>query len=442
MDALPRELLEQILCHASSGLNPLGLSATLRNFCFVAHRWKDIAQPLLFSKFTRCGHHYNQIKLLRTLLSCPHLQELVNCMWVEPWMMSDEGDGVRYGPHSDPDSVLDLYHQLALKPRFNHLVIKWDTGERRQGLHEIPSISSLVSSPNLTVISCYRLQGYPIGIFDLCASIRELHLYQSTFSGFYPTGGGRLTRDNEWENTLSQTRPRLLRLYVESADSVEAAVLKWFLHPQCAFDISELNTFHYLDASCQLESYERARQIVNRTSSTLEDFCYDPPADLGEENTYTSPRYATFDPLPHLRYLKLSLHQDENIWSWVLHFLSGLAHPEALEELQLPYSLTLPEELIAFEANGWERLDSYLTSLTFLRDGTSAGHRKFLNLKRVRIGFVSFRWTQNGESRSKNLAEVVPSLVPRCWALGIVEVSSSTVTGFVEDSDCWYHGPR
>ncbi|TFK63431.1 hypothetical protein BDN72DRAFT_862114 [Pluteus cervinus] len=161
-----------------------------------------------------------------------------------------------------------------------------------------------------------------------------------------------------------------------------------------------------------LGSYEMAREIARRASSSLEDFALD----------------------PHPR-------GDENLWQWVSQLLSGLAHPENLEELQIPYSLATHEPPEGEEDYIWKELDKLLSSFTPPTNGDPTGHRKFSNLKRLRICPFAFPSVVNSKLRPQRLAELLPSLLPQMWQSGVLGVSFSSVLvlGFVEDSDCWYH---
>ncbi|TFK69376.1 hypothetical protein BDN72DRAFT_617138 [Pluteus cervinus] len=453
MDMIPLELVEQILHHASSCLNPSDLSSTLRSFCLVSHTWDQIAQPLLFSKFIRYGRSYDQVKLHQTLLSYPHLRDLVECIWVDigissssHWVTSNTTDS-----NLDSESTLDLYRQLTRNPRFHHIVIKnVNPSEAKPRAQEI--LSSLISSANVTVLSCYRLSRYPIDLFYHCISVRELHLYQSRFSGFERIGVGSLEGvqegvarrldENGTHQDLSSSRrrrrPTLLYLYLEALQGDED-ILKWFLHPNCAFDISELKTLDFYDDSCESDSFQRVQEIVARTSSSLEEVGLHPPVYLSE--VLINVDYTTLASLPQLKCLKISLSGDENFWPWAIQLLSSLSHPEHIEELQVSYTLgpSGSEPLLSdVQAQGWEGLDLCLTAFAPSSAACPTTHRKFLNLKRVVIGLAICEWTTDGKSRSRRLAEAFPVILPRISALIPIKVSFSNVSGFIHNSDCWY----
>ncbi|TFK70877.1 hypothetical protein BDN72DRAFT_877507 [Pluteus cervinus] len=440
MDTLALELLEDILYRAYKDSSFQDLSATLRNCSLVSRQWKEIAQSLLFSEFLLYGRCYNQIKLHQTLISYPHLRDLVKCIWADIRLFS--------GMHGlDENAVIDLYRQLAFSPRLQHVVLK-----QKQQLVEPRSFkvfSDLVSSSHLTVLSVYEFRQFPIDILYQCTSVRELHVCRSNFSGFATDSDGALTADTGLGNnqgghpSRSAKRPRLLHLYFEVAYGDDIALIKWLLHPDCAFDISDLKTFHVLDMSNDLSSYKLARSLAQRVSSSLEELALDPPTRFSNKEYYLAAEYNTFGPLPHLRCLKLSLQQDEfpsgSLLPWTMQFLSGLSHPERLEELQLPSILSdhVPENMN--KDHGWEEFDLFLTASTPSTDKDPNGHRKFLNLNRVRWGSVVLSSDPDDVGPAIKTAEVLPSLLPRLHELGILKVSVSNVIGFLEDSNCWYH---
>ncbi|TFK70889.1 hypothetical protein BDN72DRAFT_838419 [Pluteus cervinus] len=436
MDSLAPELLEDILYHVYEDLSASKLSITLRNCSLVSHQWKEIAQPLLFSKLMPYGKRYDQIKLRDTLILYPHLRHLVKCIWLDTDISADISQ-------PDGNSLIDLYRQLISNPRFQHLTLK-QLGDNVKP-QSYKTICDLVSSSHLTVLSAYTLRQFPIGIFYQCASVRELHLYMSCLSGFKGDGDGGLFGDKTLEfrsdRNRSTERPHLLHLYFESAFDDEVTLMKWFLHPDCAFDISELKTFHFLDMSNEVSSYTLARTLVGSVSSSLEDLALDPPTCFSEEDYYNNLDYTRFDPLPHLRRLKFSLQQDEfpegTLWPWTINVLAGLSYPERLEELELPCILTkyLPEN--ADKNHGWEDLDILLTSSTPLEVDEPGRHQNFSNLKSVRFGVVAM--SSQTRDEEQRIGEALPSLLPRLHGLGILKVSFSTVIGFVEDVDCWYH---
>ncbi|TFK69378.1 hypothetical protein BDN72DRAFT_897374 [Pluteus cervinus] len=198
---------------------------------------------------------------------------------------------------------------------------------------------------------------------------------------------------------------------------------------------------HFHDDSCEPGSFQRVREMVTRASSSLEKVGFHPSLYVSEE--ITNPEYAAFAPLPRLKCLKISLYGDGNFWPWATQLLSSLSHPEHLEELQLAY--TLPQSgseplLLGDQAHGWEELDLCLTTFTSSSAAQPhpATHRKFLNLETVITGLVAREWAQNGEIRSRKLAEEIPVILPRLSALKLVKVSFSNVSGFIHNSDCWY----
>ncbi|TFK70890.1 hypothetical protein BDN72DRAFT_958507 [Pluteus cervinus] len=428
MDSLALELLEGILYHVYEKLEPSELSITLRNCSLISHQWKEIAQPLLFLKLLPYGLLYDRVKLRDTLISYPHLRHLVKCIWIETGRSQSDGN-----------PLIDLYHQIIPNPR--HLVIQ--SGDIVES-QSYKILCDLVSSSHLTVLSVYKVRRFPIGIFYQCACVRELHLYISNFSGFKRDGDGGLSGDNTLQPGLdhnrSTKRPHLLHLYFESAYDDDVLLMKWFLHPDCAFDISELKTFHFLDMSDETSSYDLARTLVQSVSSSLEDLALDPPTCFSREDCYSSLDYIRFDPLPHLRRFKLSLQQDNfpegSLWPWTINFLSGLSYPERLEELELPCILTRYMPAKVNKNHGWEELDVLLTSSAPLAVDEPGRHRNFLNLKSVRFGVVTT--SSYKRDRMRKFGEVLPSLLPRLQGLGLLKVSFSTIIGFVNDADCWY----
>ncbi|TFK63426.1 hypothetical protein BDN72DRAFT_902417 [Pluteus cervinus] len=454
MDALAPEVLEHILSQVPIDSSPKELSATLSNCSLVSHNWRAIAQPLLFSEFIRYGGHYNPMRLYRTLLSHPRLQDLVKCIWVDTAVLSITSDSDsfigRLQEQQFSRSVIDLFHQLTSRPRpgLHHLIVDFVSEELEA--QNLKIVASLISSPNLTVLSFTNVISAPIVILYQCPSIRELHLCRCSFSGFDRDGDGHLVRDEtsqvDWAGypPPSKDRPRLSHLYLESTDIYEIRFIRWFLHLDCAFDISGLKTFHLLDASDEFDSYTLARDLVQKVSPSLEEFAFDPPTAFTDRDIYSSPEYATFDPLPELRTLKLSLQQtgvstgsESSLWTWAIQFMSGLAHPERLEEIQFVCSLA---ERVR-DARGWEELDLFLTSvITDPEDEELSGGRKVWNLKRIWFGIVTVSDETTRLKKWESIAAIIPSLVPRIWGLGLVKVSLSNNWGHVHDSDCWYEG--
>ncbi|TFK70880.1 hypothetical protein BDN72DRAFT_958497 [Pluteus cervinus] len=444
MDSLALELLEDILYHVYEDLDPTELSNTFRNCSLVSHQWKEIAQPLLFSKFLLHGRRYDQVKLHQTLISYPHLRDLVRCIWIDIDILS----GV---PELDSNAVIDLYRQLTSNPRLYQIVIQETHKEADK--QSFKTICGLVSSSHLTILSLWGLRRFPIGLLYQCTSVRELHIYRSTFSGYSKDGDGGLTEVKELEPRSDDnqrgsagqapTRPRLARLYLEAAYEDDVTLMKWFMHPDCAFDISELKTFHFLDMSNKLNSYALARSLAQSISSSLEDLALDPPTIFNQESYYKSPEYNRFDPLPQLRRLKLSLQQDDfpdaSLLPWTIQFLSALPHPERLEELHIPSILTDYKPEAVDKDDGWEDLDLFLTSFTPPTDDQPTGHRRFSNLNSIQLGVVILYSHPSDDERLRTIGKMLPSLLPRSQELGILKVSFSTVIGFLEDTDCWYH---
>ncbi|TFK69375.1 hypothetical protein BDN72DRAFT_840471 [Pluteus cervinus] len=447
MDIIPPELVEKILHHTSSGLNPSELSSTLRCFCLISHTCKQIAQHLLFSKFIRYGCSYNQIKLHQTLLSYPHLRDLVECIWVDIGISSSSSTQVTSNTtdlNLDSESTLDLYRQLTRSPRFHHIVIK-GSFEAKPRAQEI--LSSLVSSANVTVLSCYRLSRYHIDLFYHCISVRELHLYYSSFSGLERLRegilegvGGMVCRldDNGTRQNLSSNcrRPRLSHLCIEPWKGDED-ILMWFLHPNCAFDLSELKTLDVYDESgaCQ-----KLQELITHTSSSLEKVGLQPPVYFF--GMLVDVDDVTFPSLPRLRCLKICIDGQGNLWHRaIIKLLSSVSHPEHLEELQLSYTLApsgSEPRLPGDQMLGWKTLDLCLTAFAPSSAADPTLHWKFLNLKKVIIGLVARKWAGRGEIRSRKLAEVLPEILPRLSALNLVEVSFSNYSGFIHNSDCWH----
>ncbi|TFK63425.1 hypothetical protein BDN72DRAFT_963930 [Pluteus cervinus] len=445
MDAIPLELVQHILYQVPGDMDPPELSATLRNCSLVSHNWKEIAQPLLFAEFIRYGPYYDQLKLYRTLFLHPYLRDLVRCIWVDIDILSsllDSDSDTRLAQASDPQSSLDLFDQLISSPRCYHLIIDF------RALFLYPKTSRTVSrfssQTNLTALSITDYVRDPISILYQFPSLEELHLCRSSFTGF-DSGDGRLIQDNgpqtEWTINLSRDRPRLSHLYFESADVYDT--LKWFLHSDCAFDISKLKTFHYLDMSNEFTSYTLARELVQAVSSSLEDLALDPPTTFSQRDIYTSPEICTFNPLPQLRRLKVSLQQD-GLLPWVIHLLSGLVFPDVLEEFELSCPMDDYEVENARKDHHWEELDLLLTSSRSSvhsadsEEAGLAGHRKDFHLKIVRFGIVVTDPTEENITRSRDVAAMLPSLLPKLWGLGIVTTSRSGAFGHVKDSDCWY----
>ncbi|TFK71599.1 hypothetical protein BDN72DRAFT_837501 [Pluteus cervinus] len=432
MDDLAFELLEQILEQVSFDSNPSVLSKTLRRCCLVSHTWKEIAQPLLFSTFTLYRRYYDLSRLYNTLSAYRHLQGLVKCTWVAPSMLSSA-------------FFVDILREVVSNPQFRDMIIYRDFKYQTQSLIVLPS---LISSPYITVLSFYRVTWCPIWMLYQCTSVRELHIYKSSFSGLRSDDAGELVIDKKagcllknpgGDSSCLKDRPHLQHLYLESAESGDIILLKWFLHPDCAFDVSTLKTFHCLDMSNDITLFLLARKLVQRVPS-LEELALDPPTDLSEGLGYISPEYPTFDPLPRLRRLKLSLQQEDdiNLWPWTIRFLSGLAHPERLEELQLP--CTIPDGKMrrwAFRS-GWNDLDAFLTS--HLDNDGPPGRRRFSNLRRISVSAVRSS-NEEDKRQLRGFEAELAQCIPRLKKLGVVQISHSDALGFVKNSDCWYLAP-
>ncbi|TFK60700.1 hypothetical protein BDN72DRAFT_850295 [Pluteus cervinus] len=411
MDPLAPELINLIFQHVQDDYDSRELADVLRNCCLVSHGWREIAQPILFSEYPRFRQHPNK-ELFQTLHQQPHLQSHIKnlCIQTKLWF------------------ELPIYETVfcELAPGLKTLVItnQWTGGTP---LPIAEAIVSCLSTNILTGLSFSGVTSFPISIFYQLPHLRDLHLHASTISGF-SVEDGKLGLEYEPTPTRSEgLKPKLDRLFIEEASLEQIRVLHWFMSADCAFDLSELKTFYGFESprvmGPGLEIYTICQKFVNFVASSLLNLALDPnPAVLAD------PVWFKFEPLPHLRSIRLSLQNDYypliNLLPWVTNVLNSLSHPTQLEYLDLPCRFYGEGPIDLDPSLGWHQLDNFLVS------------GRFPNFKRVSFGAV--RVFPHENDRMDAIVNGIPFLLPRLSEKGLVIVTNSPVIGYLSRRDCWY----
>ncbi|TFK60699.1 hypothetical protein BDN72DRAFT_883476 [Pluteus cervinus] len=395
MDPLAPELLDLIFKHVMNDFDPRELADALTTFSLVSREWREIAQPILLSRYPRSRHHRNK-ELFITLSEQPHLQRHVKNLWIQTKAL---------------DSV-PLYESVfrELAPGRNTLII---TNEFC-GLfpkHIFATISHCLLAGHLTKLYLSDLNGFPINIFYSLPSLRELHLHASTLLVIPPSQSSGLSYSPSWTRA---PKAELIHLFIEGASTEQMNILTWFMGSECAFNISRLKTFHTLEAvkssSTDTSTYTMCQEFIKRVSSSLRDLALDP-----NPGVLLVPDSFTFESLPKVRSVKLSLQNDHfpstNFLPWAADALEHLVYAEVLEYVELPCRLSGDEAITLDPSFGWHRLDDVLAS------------SRFPNLKSVIFGFVGV--TSCEREGMGVIGDAIPSLLPRLSDKGILTVEIS-----------------
>ncbi|TFK60702.1 hypothetical protein BDN72DRAFT_850297, partial [Pluteus cervinus] len=314
-----------------------------------------------------------------------------------------------------------------LAPNLRSLVI-WNQFSGQFSLHIYLKLESYLSSNQLTALSISKSVGFLLTIFYHLPSLLQLRLHASTLVGFSTVDG---TPEFEPVSTWSQSsRPKLRYLSIEDASAEQMNVLKWFMDPICAFDVSELKTFHALELTKDGESiaaYSICQTFVKFISSSLQNLALDPSTGV-----LLDAKWFKFDPIPQLHSIKLSLQHDpfpfRNFLPWTADVLASLSHSEKLEYLDIPCTFAGEHGhgIRLDSSQGWYALDNVLLS------------RRFSNLKGVTFGVVTAGAMTSERERLSTIVEAIPKLLPGLSDRGVLTVTNSPILGYVSSRDCWY----
>ncbi|TFK60701.1 hypothetical protein BDN72DRAFT_501189 [Pluteus cervinus] len=273
MDPLAPELIGLIFQHIITDCDPRELANTFRTCCLVSRKWREIAQPLLFSEYPRFREHSSE-ELFRILDNQPHLQPHIKNLWIHTEVWFEE------------PLYKDMFRRLA--PRLRTLVVTNQVTGGILGGIPLPiseAIISCLSTNILTSLSFSEVIGFPISIFYQLPCLRELHLHASTPAGFsIHDADGKLKFEFYSTPRLGGLKPKLFHLFIEDANSDQINILDWFIHVECAFDVSELKTFHGFespDSVWQALYISTIRQkFVKFVSSSLQNLALSEPGRL------------------------------------------------------------------------------------------------------------------------------------------------------------------
>ncbi|TFK71600.1 hypothetical protein BDN72DRAFT_895570 [Pluteus cervinus] len=416
MAELQPELVDLVIKHITTADNPLDeVTSTLLNSCLVSHTWRTIAQPMLFAEVPRRspakGLARFSDRLFGTLSRYEYLKGYITSLAV------DVGDLA----HLSRKRLFDLIpqiHELVLVTRSSSS-LNTDTGL-------VEMWANINPSTRLTTICVTTVNKFPIDIFYYAAALKRLHLIDVGFIGFSSTDGSPIS------NLSAQTqRAKLSDLYLFSQlDKQDIRILSWFLHPQCAFDFSELSTCHIIytpfppDTQPKPESHlliERFLQSLN--TPVIRDIGFCPPRTLLKEEA-DFPRYQIFHNLPSLQSVKVALDEavqsDQSLIQWVVsQFLPQLSHPERLEELLIPLSFGHDTSYNTSKASlGWDSLDTLLSS----------DFGPFLNLRRVHVAIhdpTRVTYPQDHLEMMQALKHTITQLLPQLHERNILRVTLS-----------------
>ncbi|TFK63430.1 hypothetical protein BDN72DRAFT_963934 [Pluteus cervinus] len=436
---LPVELIHLIFRIICSCISIPELADELGRLSLACREWADIAQSLLLSVYVRHGCQYQQDRLLKTLLSSPHLVGKVNSFWENPRILS--ADPVAF----NLTAIRNLYQELASSRNMKELILTLRDSTFPSNVHSI-----LLSSTNLTSLSLFEVNHFPVQLLYQCTSLRHLHLVNAGFSGFNKASG---TLDDSSRVDSGPPapiqRPYLSDLYIEVVEK-DPAIMAWFLNHECAFDISQLRAFHCLDI-IHIETYTLAQSLIRLTSTTLEELALSPPYMFTNPTEVDSGKYNGFGhPLPNLRRLKLPLQHNfsdqASHFFWAAAFLSNLSNPERLEELDIPCIFHGDGLYRPNPDHGWDTFNAVFSPNA---DGSWAHFDpdikqmpfKFPNLKIVRLGVIRLSSGLPAKHRTDRFVGVVDRLLRNISMTELLKVSVSNEPGYVDNSECWYHAP-
>ncbi|TFK63064.1 hypothetical protein BDN72DRAFT_964167 [Pluteus cervinus] len=406
------ELISLFFEHVIAGANPTDISSTLRACCLVCRQWRDIAQPLLLSQFTRFKDCYSNQKLIKTLETSSHLTKHVRAIWLDDAWLQSQSD--------EDDDFFILRNTLSLVTHLGVLFPFPDGGDNELWYSIQDVFISAFSSKHLTCLFIKNGE-IPIDLLYLCPALCELDLLDVRFMD-------KDSDDSDGEEislfdskcTPCSPRPQLLRLTIES-ETLRASlpILRWFMDPRCAFDLSSLRTFRALDDSNDEKVHESTLDFMQFVGSSLEHFTIHPLAQYlmgGDQGAYDRARY-----LKNLKSLQIGTEQHDeygyfNGLPYILNFLEHLPNPNMFETLLISCYFDHSNHRYEDYINqGWGKLNSLLT-------GSST---RFSNLKEV---IVRLDMLPNFPMPFDGVKNTLPSVLPELQergCLNIVEAKSA-----------------
>ncbi|TFK71594.1 hypothetical protein BDN72DRAFT_837492 [Pluteus cervinus] len=426
MVELQPELVDIVLKQLITIDTPLTeVSSALLSCCLVSHTWRAFAQPLLFSEVLRRSsrfEHHSE-RLIETLSRYEYLNNYVKSLSVD------------VGDLSEPSrSCL-----LKLIPRVQELVVVAPSSPivmPDSAFAELWVNSTPFSC--LTTLCLQMVDMFPIDIFYHVPALKRLHLIEAGMSGFSGKDGTPNTG-----LSIPRERPKLTDLYIFSQlEAHDMDILAWFLHPQCAFDLSDLSTCHVIDcADYPVRNFHRSGPFLQSVCTPkLRNLGFAPPSHLLEKHD-NLPIYEAFRNLPNLQSVKLVLEEPSehvnryiSVISWVaLYFLPKLSHPERLQELLIPLSFCNSTLDAVRRVPGWDSLDAVLGS-----EGSS-----FRNLDRVHFALLRLEDRTRSYIMDPMMAfqPTIPLLLPCLSQRGLLQVGLSPLEGYISENERRYESP-
>ncbi|TFK63824.1 hypothetical protein BDN72DRAFT_847249 [Pluteus cervinus] len=368
------ELVSLFFDYIIEDSSPAHMSSRLRTCSLVCQQWRDIAQPLLFSRFTLFRECYSNERLIKSLNSNPILPQYVRAIWMDDTWLDFE------------DFIL-LYVVLR---GLTHLGIlaQWPKAEvdHEEDIRRIFSIA--LSSPNLTCLFIQDCE-FPLYLFYLCPALRELDVVDVWFSHFDEDHGKAILPDSVCSHS---PRPQLLRFTIES-DTGKMPILRWLMDSECAFDLSALRSFRAFDDSNDPRAQELTLDLVRFVGPSLEHLLIIPPG-----------LYRVGDSADggNLRSLQIDTDQGDYVNGIppILNFLERLPHPEKLETF-IATCLFNPKHIYEdYIEQGWGKVNSLLT-------GSSTRFSKF---KEMVIKLETVRASTDYQGAESALRRVFPMM--------------------------------
>ncbi|TFK58398.1 hypothetical protein BDN72DRAFT_906775 [Pluteus cervinus] len=265
---VPFDVLFVILERGCTDLDPPAISSFLRSCSLVCQELRSVSQPLLFSEFTRHKAYYSSDLLLETLRDHPHLIPLVKCLWIDKHLLSVPSE-VEF-----LSTILPYVQQLAL---FSNL-----TRVRRNSTVDVEIRALEPSFNNVTFLCLSGMVEVSVDVFNHFRALQSLCIRKCTFKSWSTATAA--TNDTPGLLPIPPSpRPRLTEITLEGSLPGELAIINWFLHPRCAFDLSRLKRFLGNDVSNQHNGYALVERFMERYAPILEDvlLC---PADYSTSN--------------------------------------------------------------------------------------------------------------------------------------------------------------
>ncbi|TFK62388.1 hypothetical protein BDN72DRAFT_392737 [Pluteus cervinus] len=407
---IPAELVSLIIDNVIECCSPPEMSATLRACCLVDHVWCAIAQPYIYSRFTRYKQEYRNTPFIQTLLGSKHLQSLTKALWI------DENWFIENGP--EKDLLFKLLPQL-------HTLGIWASGCSR--LEDLQSLERVViSTARLTALHLQSLDMFPIGLFYDWVALEELQINNTTLAGFSQSTG----KPNESYPILHR-RPQIRLLRMEFNRSTELRSLAWLKHPDCALDFSSIKTLH-LDWQISSKAFyegDLLKEFTSFCARTVEDILIQP--DPGEWVDA-----GLVQRLTQIRVLRFQCSEDApeilDVIPWMTAFLSTLPHPEILEDLWIPGLLPKQPEGLEGKNDDKESLEAYRDLASLLASA------KFDNIRNLWI--VTFEEHLKLSNEGADLEQVFRQLLLGVYEAGrkvcVLDYGRLTVHG----SETWFYG--